>query len=328
MGSTIGRTAWQAFFALALLAGTARCFAQAPYPDKSIKILVPFLPGGSVDLVIRLLAEELTPRLGKPIVIENRAGAGGIIAADAVAKAPPDGYVLLFTAPGPLVTTPFMIRSMPYDAQSAFAPISLVTSTPNVLTVNPDSPFHSIEDVVARAKAHPNTVTYGTPGVGTIGHLAGALVARELQIDLVHVPYKGFPPLLADAKAGRIDVMITESINSIPRIRSGELRALALTAAQRSSQLPNVPTLAEDGHPGAIAESWYALVGPAGTPIEIRKLLADDIRNALHTQKISQRLKDMGVEIRGSSPEELGEYVVAEYEKWGRLIKSYPSLHQ
>lgn len=315
---TFAATLW----VMGLVAFPGDVLPQAAYPEKPIKILVPFLPGGSVDLVIRLVSHDLSPRLGKPIVVENRAGAGGVIAADFVAKAPPDGYTLLFTAPGPLVTTPFLLKQMPYDAQTAFAPVSLVTSTPNVVTANPQAPFRTVADFVSYAKANPEKLTYGSPGIGTIGHLAGVLMNERIGLRLVHVPYKGFPPLLTDVKAGRITLMITEAINSVPRIRSGELIAIAVAAPRRSPRLPDVPTFAESGYAGVVAESWYALVAPAGTPGPIRTRLADEIRAVLRQPGVAARLEDLGVEVRGTTPEELGDYLRSEYRRWGDSIRA------
>jgi tripartite-type tricarboxylate transporter receptor subunit TctC len=321
---------WRLFSALLLVVGFSAGFdsqaADNAYPNKPIKILVPFLPGGSVDLVIRLVSEELITRLGRPVIVDNRAGAGGIIAGEAVAKSPADGYTLLFTAPGPLVTTPFLVKAMPYDAETAFAPISLVTSTPNFVTVGLGSPFKSLGDLVAYAKAHPKEVTYGSPGLGTVGHLAGVLIERKLGVSFLHIPYKGFPPMLVDLKTGRLDMMITEAINSVPRVRSGELVALAVTANERSKQLPGVPTFADAGFAEVSAESWYALVAPTGTPYQIRKRIADEIQAILAIPKIRGRLTEMGVEVRGSTPEQLEVFIKAEYREWGDLIRSSGEL--
>lgn len=296
--------------------------AQSNYPEKPVHVIVPFLAGGSIDLVIRLMSEKLGERLSKPIIVENRAGAGGIIGADAVAKAAPDGYTLLFSVQGPIATSPFLIKSMPYDARSAFSPVSMVTLMPNVLLVHPSMPFRTLKDFIAYAKANPGKLTYGSQGIGTTGHLTGAMVNQHAGIQLEHIPYKGFPPLFADVKTGRVNMMFVDTINSLPRIRSGELIPLAVSGENRSSALPDLPTFREAGYPKVVSEPWFAMFAPADTPIAIRKRLSDEIRMVLKEPSVADRLKDLGVEIRGSTPEELGIAMKEEYDRWGPVIRS------
>lgn len=296
--------------------------AQSNYPEKPVHVIVPFLAGGSIDLVIRLMSEKLGERLGKPIIVENKAGAGGTLGADAVAKAVPDGYTLLFSVQGPIATTPFLIKDMPYDARSAFSPVSMVALMPNVLLVHPSMPFRTLKDFIAHAKANPGKLTYGSQGIGTTGHLTGAMVNQHAGIQLEHIPYKGFPPLLADVKTGRVNMMFVDTINSLPRIRSRELIPLAVSGENRSSALPNLPTFREAGYPKVVSEPWFAMFAPAGTPIAIRQRLADEIRVVLKEPSVAARLKDLGVEIRGSTPEELGAAMKEEYDRWGPVIRS------
>lgn len=296
--------------------------AQGTYPEKPIRVIVPFLAGGSIDLVMRLMNEKLGQRLGQPVVVENRAGAGGTLGADAVAKAAPDGYTLLFSVQGPVATTPYLIKDMPYDARTAFAPVSMVTFTPNVLLIHPSVPVRTLKEFIAYAKANPGKLTYGSQGIGTTGHLTGAMVNQHAGIDLVHVPYKGFPPLLADVKTGRVNMMFVDTINALPRVRAKELIPLAVSGKQRSSSLPDLPTFREAGYPNVISEPWFAMFAPAGTPPAIRKRLSDEIREVLKDPAVSGRLKDLGVEIRGSTPEELGVAMKEEYERWGPVIRA------
>ena len=307
---------------IAIAATPLGASGQDKYPEKPIQVTVPFLAGGSIDLVIRLLNTKLGERLGQPVIVENKAGAGGVVGADSVARAAPDGYSFLFTAQGPIATTPFLIKDIPYDARTAFAPVSMVALMPNVLLVHPSMPFRTVKDFIAYAKANPGKLTYGSQGIGTTGHLTGLMVNQYAGVDLVHVPYKGFPPLLADVKTGRVNMMFVDTINSLPRVRSKELVAIAVSGQKRSSALPDVPTFAESGYPGVISEPWFAMFAPAQTPLAIRKRLSDEIRGVLKDPQIVARLKDLGVEIQGSTPEELGEAMKKEYDRWGQVIRN------
>ena len=294
--------------------------AQA-WPDKPVRVVVPFLAGGSIDLVIRLMNEKLAARLGRPVIVENKAGAGGMVGAGEVAKSAPDGYTLLFSAQGPLAISPLLVKQPPYDPQAAFAPVSLVAIMPNVLLVHPSLPIRNGAEFVAHAKANPGKLTYGSQGIGTTGHLTGAMVNQLAGVDLVHVPYKGFPPLFADVKTGRVNMMFVDSINALPRVRSKELVPIAVASEKRSFALPELPTFAEIGYPGVISEAWFAMFAPAGTPAEIRHRLADEIREVLKDAAVSDRLKDLGVEIRGTTPEAHGEALRKEQERWVQVIR-------
>lgn len=295
--------------------------AQGSYPTKPVRVIVPFLAGGSIDLVIRLMNEKLGQRLGQPMIVENKAGAGGTLGADTVAKAAPDGHTLLFSVQGPIATTPYLIKDMPYDARTAFEPVSMVAFMPNVLLVHPSVPVKSLNEFIKYAKANPGKLTYGSQGIGTTGHLTGAMVNQHAGLDLVHIPYKGFPPLLADVKTGRVNMMFVDTINSLPRVRSKELIPIAVSGQERSSSLPDLPTFREAGYPGVVSEPWFAMFAPAQTPLAIRKRLSDEIRVVLKDPAVSGRLKDLGVEIRGSTPEELGVAMEEEYKRWGPVIK-------
>lgn len=296
--------------------------AQGNYPQKPIKIIVPYLAGGSIDLVIRLMSPELSARFGKPIVVENRAGAGGAIGADYVAKAEPDGHTLLFTAQGPLSTTPFLLAKVPYDAQNAFEPVSIVASLHNVLIVHPSVPFRTIKEFIKYGTDNPGKLTYGSQGIGTTGHLTGAMLNQHTSMALVHIPYKGFPPLFADLKTGRVDMMFADMINALPRIQSKEVVAIAVSSEARSAALPNVATFAEAGHPEIISEPNFSMYAPAGTPIEIRRRWSSEIQQVLQVPAVMGRLKDLGVDARGTAPEVLADSMKKEYARWGQVIRA------
>lgn len=310
----------QACTVAALVALAPGVLAQG-WPDKPVRVIVPFLAGGSIDLVMRLLNEKLGARLGRPVIVENKAGAGGMVGAGDVAKSAPDGHTLLFSAQGPLAIAPLLVKQAPYDPRSAFAPVSLVAVMPNVLLVHPGLPARNPAEFIAHAKANPGKLTYGSQGIGTTGHLSGAMVNQLAGVELVHVPYKGFPPLLTDVKTGRVDMMFVDTINALPRVRAKELVPLAVSSGRRSFALADVPTFAESGYPGVISEAWFAMYAPAGTPADIRRRLADDIREVLKDATVSERLKDLGVEIRGTTPEEHGDATRGEQDRWAQVVR-------
>ena len=304
-----------------LLASSAGFAGAQSWPERPVRVIVPFLAGGSIDLVIRLMSERLAARFGRPLIVENKAGAGGMVGASDVAKSPPDGYTLLFSAQGPIAIAPLLVKQPAYDARTAFAPVSLVGVMPNVLLVHPGLPTKSARELIAHAKSNPGKLTYGSQGVGTTGHLTGAMMNQLAQIELSHVPYKGFPPLLADVKTGRIDMMFVDTINAIPRVRGKELTALAVASERRSFALPDLPTFAEIGYPGLVSEAWFAMYAPAGTAPEIRRRIADDIREALKDANVAARLNEFGLEVRGSTPDEHGELTRREQERWAKVVQ-------
>jgi len=295
--------------------------AQPRYPDKPVHVIVPYLAGGSIDLVMRLIAPEIQSRLGATIVVENRAGAGGTTGSDAVAKATPDGYTLLFTAQGPIATSVQVLKNVPYDPQSAFAPVSLVLEMPNVFIVHSSVPFRSVKDFLAYAKANPGKLTYGSQGIGTTPHLTGAMVSQKLGLDMVHVPYKGFPPLLADVKTGRVNMMFVDTVNALRHVPSQDLLAIAVAGEKRSSALPEVPTFKELGYPEIVAVPYFALYAPQGTPIALRERIAVAVRASLKVPNVAKRLNELGVEVSGAGPEALAARMKNEYATWGELIK-------
>ena len=304
------------------LMGPAAAQAKDAYPARPVRIIVPFLAGGAVDLVARILSQGLGARLGQNFLVDNRGGAGGTIGADAVAKAAPDGHTLLFTAQGPLVINPFLMKQLPYDPQTAFAPISVVVEAPNVLTVRPPAPFSTVSEFVDHGKANPESMTFGSQGVGTTGHITGGMITEQTGVQLTHIPYKGFPPMLTDVLGGRVLMMLTDTVNVVPRIKAKELVAVAVAGEKRSAVLPDVPTFAESGYPGVVAGPWFSLLAPASTPMEIRDRLAAEVRRILETPEVAAQLTKLGVEVRGTTPQQFETFLKSEYKRWGDAIRA------
>ena len=291
------------------------------WPSRPIRFVVPFAAGGSIDVVARLMGRQLEGRLGQNVVVENRPGAGGTVGADLVARAAADGHTFLFTAQGPLVLNPFLLKRLPYNAETAFAPVTIVAEAPNVLVTNQAVPVSNFSELLAFAKSNPDKMTFATQGVGTTGHITGELINQLTGLDLTHVAYQGFPPALTDVLGGRVGMMIGDTINLVPRIRSGQLRPIAIASARRSTVLPQVPTFAEAGHPEIVSGPWFAVLAPAGTGIEIRRKLSDEMRQILNQGEVQEKLKELGVESRGMTPEEFDTYLKAEYKRWGGVIR-------
>jgi tripartite-type tricarboxylate transporter receptor subunit TctC len=305
---------------MAVCAFGAQAQGKEAWPSKPIRFVVPFAAGGSIDVLARLMGRYLEARLGQSVIVENRTGAGGTIGAELVARAPADGYTYLFTAQGPLVLNPFLMK-LPYNAETAFAPVTVVAEAPNVLVTNQQFPVTSFAELRAFAKSHPDRMTFGTQGVGTTGHVTGELINQQTGIGLTHVAYQGFPPALTDVLSGRVGMMIGDTINLMPRIRSGQLKPIAIASAKRSSVLPDVPTFAESGHPEIVSGPWFAMLAPAGTAIEVRRKLADEVHQILAQHEVQEKLSDLGVESRGITPEEFDAYLKAEYKRWGTVIR-------
>jgi len=296
--------------------------AQAKYPEKPIKVIVPYLAGGSIDLVARLISPELERRLGGNIIVENRAGAGGTTGSNVVATAEPDGYTFLFTAQGPIATSVQVLKNVPYDPRTAFAPVSLVLTMPNVFVAHSSVPFRTVKEFAEYAEKNPEKLTYGSQGIGTTPHLTGAMVGQRLGIKMVHVPYKGFPPLLADVKTGRVNMMFVDTVNALRHVPSKDLLAIAIAGEKRSAALPTVPTFRELGYPAIVAEPYFAMYAPKGTPVAIRQRVADGIREVLEIPDVAKRLNDLGVEISGAGPDALAARMKEEYATWGELIRA------
>jgi tripartite-type tricarboxylate transporter receptor subunit TctC len=304
-----------------LMAALPEGLAQANYPTRLIRIVVPTAPGGPPEIIARLVAQELTKRWGRPAVVETRAGAGTIIGTEIVAKAPADGYTLLMS-PGTLATNPASYKKMPYDAMRDFAPITQTHWVPNVFLIHPSLPAKSLKEFVALAKARPGEIFYGSAGKGTNPHLAIELFASMAQVRLTHVPYKGAPPVIIDLVAGRVVMTMSSTMSlTLPHVRTGRLRALAVSSATRSKALPDVPTIAETV-PGYQDVQWAAFMAPAGTPAEIIDRLQKEIVSILRMPESRERLAVDGAEVVGSTPDELAAFLKAETAKWMNVVKA------
>jgi tripartite-type tricarboxylate transporter receptor subunit TctC len=297
----------------------ADAFGQA-FPSKAVTMVVGFEPGGGTDTVARIVAKYLGDNLGQQVVVENRAGAGGNIAVDFVVKSAPDGYTLVLANVGALAVNPHLLK-LAYDPLRDLAPISMAVVFPNVIVVKPDLPVKTLAEFVKLAKEKPATITYGSSGIGGAGHLAGELLAMMARIELVHVPYKGGGPAMTGLLGGQIDAYFATPVAALPHIRSGKARALAVTGAERSQSLPDVPTVAESGYPGYEAVNWYAYLAPAKTPRDIVMRLNTELNKVLRAPDVVEALHKQGVEPQPTSPEKLGSYVRREYETWGRVVK-------
>lgn len=295
------------------------CWAQTGYPVKPIRIVIALAAGGGVDTSGRMLGQKFTDAWGQQVVAENRPGAGGTIATELVARAAPDGYTLLMTSMGHAIIP--AIYKLSFDTIKDFAPVSLFVQSPGVLSVHPSLPAKTVKELIAFAKARPNQVLFSSSGSGSGQHLAMELLNRMGGIQLVHVPYKGTAPSITDLVGGRVSVSAASSISTLPHVRSGRLRALAVCAAKRSPSVPDLPTVAEAGIPGFAVDQWYALFAPAGTPREIINKLQGEIARATANPETRERLLTMGLDPVGSPPDEFAAYVKTETAKWGKLVR-------
>jgi tripartite-type tricarboxylate transporter receptor subunit TctC len=294
--------------------------AFAAYPEKLVRIVVPFAPGGGTDLIARTLGTGMSQELGQSVIIENKPGGGTIIGTDAVAKSAPDGYTLLVATFAHAVN-PGLQPKLPYATDKAFAPVVLIGRSPNVLVVKSDSPYKTVQDVIAAAKAKPGKLNFASQGNGTSAHLAGELFKNLARVDLTHVPYKGAGPALTDLLGGQVDLMFGTAAAVTPFLQSGKLRALGVTTAERSPAFPNVPTIAESGVAGYAAESWYGLYAPAGTPPDVIAKLNAAAKKAVQGETFRKRAQDEGLIISAGAPAELDTYVRGEEARWKKIVK-------
>ncbi|MDR3473285.1 MAG: tripartite tricarboxylate transporter substrate binding protein [Devosia sp.] len=312
---------------LSLLAGAtlAPCLAgtglAAAYPDHPIHVMVPFSAGGAVDIVARAVMQKVGPLLGESIVVEDRPGANGNIAPALVAKAAPDGYTMLIGANG-LATNGTLFDNLPFDALKDLEPVALVGYSPLILIMRPTSPPMTVKKLVAMAKAAPGKLTFASAGNGTSGHLAAEIFKQVVGIDALHVPYKGGAQALVDIIGGRITFMFLDPVQVMPQVRGNQLQAIAVSAPERLSLLPDVPTMAEAGYPGVEATVWWGFLFPAKTPAEIVTRVNHEINAALQDPKVKGSLVDMGVVIKGGSPEDFAAFLQSETKKWGTLIRT------
>jgi len=295
--------------------------AAAQYPARPIRFIVPFPPGGGVDIVARALGEKLSPRLGQPIVIENKPGAGTTIGTDAAAKSAPDGYTFLVGPVGGQAIVHSMFRTLTFDIRRDLAPVSRVGYGTIALVVPQASPARSVQELVAIARAKPGQLTFASSGTGAIIHLTSEMFKQAAAIDLTHVPYKGTTQILPDLLAGRVDMALDSLPAYLPHLESGKLRALAVASAQRSPLLPGLPTMAEAGFPGVVAATDYALYAPAGTPKEVIALLNREVNAVLQIDELRAKLAAQGIVISGSTPEALQAELLDEFVKWAKVIR-------
>jgi tripartite-type tricarboxylate transporter receptor subunit TctC len=299
---------------LALVSGAA-----AEYPDRPVRLIIPFPPGGSNDVVGRLVANQLSEKLGHKVFVDNRGGAGGVLGTEAVASAAPDGYTLLIISIAHAVNP--ALYKLNYDPIKSFAPISIMATGPNVLAVNPKLPVNSVQELLALAKAKPGELDYASAGVGSFQHLGAELFKLVAGVNLQHVPYKGGGPAMADVIAGHVKVMFSSLVQTTPFIQSGQLRALGVGGAKRNPVLPNVPTIQEAGVPGYVADNWWGIVAPAGTPQPIIDRLYKDIQEALKSPELTAAFAREGAEAVTMSTAEFTSYIEGEIAKWGKVVK-------
>ena len=308
--------------AISAVAGgvSAQSMSPASFPVKPVHIFVPYPAGGGVDVLTRTLGDVVSKQWGQSVVVENRPGAGGLIASQAVATAPPDGYTLIMVASGH-ATNPFLYPKIPYDTFKDFTAISLLASSPNILLVLTDSPFKTVADVIAAAKAKPGSLSFAHAGTGTSTHLAGELLKNLAKIDLNGIPYKGGAPAINDLLGGQIPMTFNNGPESVGQLQAGTVRALAVTTATRAPFLPDVPSMAETV-PGYDTEVWWGLLGPGGLPADVLAKLSHDFVAALNTDAVKERLGKLGALPIGSTPPQFDARIHADYDKWGPIIKA------
>lgn len=316
----MSRRVWIAVAAAAMLAVGGGASAQSTFPTKAVHIYVPYAAGGAVDILTRTLGDAVSKQWGQPVVIENRPGAGGVVASQALVQAPPDGYTLIMVASGH-PTNPLLYPKLPYDTFKDFSPISLLASSPNILLVRADSPFKSLSDMIAQAKAKPGSLSFAHAGTGTSTHLAGELLKSLAKVNIEPIPYKGGAPAINDLLGGQIPLSFNNGPESVGQLRAGTVRALAVTTAKRAPFLPDVPSIGESV-PGYDTEVWWGLLGPGGMPRELVEKLSHDFVAALNTEAVKERLTKLGAEPIGSTPQAFDKKIHDDYDKWGPIIKA------
>jgi len=312
-----------AFRTVVLLCVLVTCNALAAdnYPSRPIRFIVPFPPGGGNDIVGRIVAVKLGEGLGQQVVIDNRGGAGGTIGTDITAKAPPDGYTLLINNIS-LAVNHTLFRKLPYDTLKDLQPVSLVGRQPNIVVVHPGVAAKNMRELLDMARAKPGSINYGSGGIGTASHLATEMLKLMANVDMVHVPYKGLGPALTDLLGGRLHLLISTMASALPQVKTGKLRPLAVTTAQRSSFFPEVPTMNEAGVKGYEFSTWYGLLVPSGTPRSIVDRLNSETQKALASALVKEQFVGQGLEVAGSTPQEFAAYLRNEVAKWGKVVKA------
>jgi tripartite-type tricarboxylate transporter receptor subunit TctC len=290
-------------------------------PARPIRLVVPFTTGGTTDVLARILAEHGPAEFGQPIIVESRAGAGGVTGTAQVAASAPDGTTLVVGTPGPIATAPALMSSMPYDPMRDLAPVMLIANVPNLVVVNPQSGITSIAALIAAARARPGSIHFGSAGIGATTHLAGELFKLMAQVDIVHVPYRGSVPALTDLQGGQIQLMFENMPGALELVRAGRLTGLAVTSPNRATAAPEIPTVAESGVPGYAVVSWFAVFAPGQTPAPVIQRLNQGLRRIMARPAVRQRILDLGAEPADGPPEALGALAREETERWGRVIR-------
>lgn len=295
--------------------------AAQTYPTKSIRILVGFAPGGSTDILARLIAQEMSKNVGQQVVVDNRPGAGGNIAAELVSKAPPDGYTLHACTTGVFAIQPFLYSKLPYDPEKGIAPVTQTGSLPYIIVAHPSLPVKGVKDFIAFVKARPGEINYASSGIGTASHLSAALFASSAGLKMVHVPYKGTGNAMSDLLAGQVVMIFDQPVSSLPHVQAGKLRVLGISSGKRFPTLKDIPTIAEQGLPGFEAISWAGICAPGGTPRPLIDRIYTEVAKTLKVPDIRDRLMRDGIEPIGSTPEQYAEHIKKEMVKWGKVVK-------
>jgi tripartite-type tricarboxylate transporter receptor subunit TctC len=303
------------------LAAAAAAHAQAPFPGRAVTMLVGFAPGGGTDTASRIIAKKLAENLGQTVTVENKPGAGGNIATDLAAKAPPDGSVIMLASVGSLTVAPHLVAKLPYDPFKDLAPITMAVVFPNFLVVHPSLNVSTVAEFVKLAQTRPGGINYGSSGIGGAGHLAGELFRMMAKVNIVHVPYKGGGPAVTDLLGGQIGAVFATPASAGVHVKAGKIRGLAVTGAKRTPALPDVPTIAESGYPGYEATNWYAYVTSVATPKDVIARWNAELVKVLNAPDIQEQLHHHGFEPQPGSPEALTKYMQREYATWGRVVK-------
>mgnify|MGYP000258142439 CR=1 FL=1 len=304
------------------LAGVSLTATGQQWPTKPVRFVVPFAPGGTSEIVARAVAQELSTALGQTVFVENKPGGAGVIAMTEVSKADPDGHTIILGHVGTLAVNPYAMPKHPYDVNKEFAPVILLARVPNVLAVAPDVPAKTLKEFVALAKAKPDSITYGSAGNGSSGHLAMEMLKQSAGIDTLHVPYKGGAAAITDVIGGQIPLLFINQDNALPQVQAGKLRALAVASVERNPVYPDVPTVAESGYPGFSAVSWFGLSAPAGTPKEVIAKLHEATVKAMNMPEVKTRLQSVGFVVVANSPAQFSDFVNSEIAKWGKAAKA------
>ncbi|WP_240939276.1 tripartite tricarboxylate transporter substrate binding protein [Diaphorobacter sp. HDW4A] len=307
---------------LCLAAGSVAAFAQAAYPAKPVRIIVPYPAGGTTDIIARIAANQLTERLKQSFIVENKAGASGAIGSQAVAQAAPDGYTLVMATASSHGINSALQKSLPYDAVKDFAPITVVANTPNIIVANPSVPVKSLGELIALAKAQPGKINFGSTSAGGSPHMSAELLKMMAGIDMTHVPYKGAAPMLTDLIGGQVQIGFDNLPSTIGFVKSGKVRPLAVTTAKRWPGAPDIPTVAESGVPGYEVSGWFGLLAPAGTPKEVLNKIQSTIAEAVKSPEVAKQLNDLGAEPVANKPEVFAQEIRDDVEKWRKVVKT------